>query len=254
MTPEAIWTVFRAEYLDRETPLKLNSVHTSSAAGEKDALDVNVYVDGELTSLHGEGNGPIAAFVSAHQRAARTSSTCGCSTTPSTPCPPAATRSRRRTSSARCATRIYWGVGVDANIVTASLKAVISAVNRAVNRRRVPHSGSLTVKVVPSRWPDRTSIRPPWAATIAETIDRPSPVPWIARSWAVEERKNRSEQAALLLRGMPMPVSVTVSRASPSSVSRDAARSVPPSSVNLIALLSRFVKHPLELDPVAEHA
>ena len=27
--------------------------------------------------------------------------------------------------------RIYWGVGVDANIVTASLKAVISAVNRA---------------------------------------------------------------------------------------------------------------------------
>jgi 2-isopropylmalate synthase len=27
--------------------------------------------------------------------------------------------------------QILWGVGVDANIVTASLKAVISAVNRA---------------------------------------------------------------------------------------------------------------------------
>ena len=27
--------------------------------------------------------------------------------------------------------QVYWGVGVDANIVTASLKAVISAVNRA---------------------------------------------------------------------------------------------------------------------------
>ena len=26
---------------------------------------------------------------------------------------------------------VYWGVGIDANIVTASLKAVISAVNRA---------------------------------------------------------------------------------------------------------------------------
>ena len=65
MTPEAIWTVFCAEYLNRETPLKLNSVHTSSAAGEKDALDVNVYVDGEIQSLHGEGNGPIAAFVTA---------------------------------------------------------------------------------------------------------------------------------------------------------------------------------------------
>ena len=42
--------MFRAEYLDRETPLKLNSVHTSSAAGEKDALYVNVYVDGEIQS------------------------------------------------------------------------------------------------------------------------------------------------------------------------------------------------------------
>ena len=48
MTSDEIWQVFKAEYLDRETPLKLNSVHTSSAAGEKDALDVNVYVDGEL--------------------------------------------------------------------------------------------------------------------------------------------------------------------------------------------------------------
>ena len=65
MTSDEIWQVFKAEYLDRETPLKLNSVHTSSAAGEKDALDVNVYVDGELRTLHGEGNGPIAAFVTA---------------------------------------------------------------------------------------------------------------------------------------------------------------------------------------------
>ncbi|MDX6283169.1 MAG: hypothetical protein QOH03_4240, partial [Kribbellaceae bacterium] len=28
--------------------LRLNSVHTSAAAGEKDQLSVNVYVDGEL--------------------------------------------------------------------------------------------------------------------------------------------------------------------------------------------------------------
>ena len=70
MTPEAIWTAFRAEYLDRETPLRLNSVHTSAAAGEKDQLSVNVYVDGELTTLTGEGNGPIAAFVDGAQQPA----------------------------------------------------------------------------------------------------------------------------------------------------------------------------------------
>src|SRR5207344_1935015 len=65
IVPDEIWAMFRAEYLDRETPLKLNSVHTSSAAGEKDALFVNVYVDGEIQSLEGEGNGPLSAFVAA---------------------------------------------------------------------------------------------------------------------------------------------------------------------------------------------
>src|SRR6478609_95576 len=56
MTPEAIWAFFRSTYLDREAPLELNSVHTSSAAGEKAQLTVNVYVDHELTTLSGEGN------------------------------------------------------------------------------------------------------------------------------------------------------------------------------------------------------
>jgi 2-isopropylmalate synthase len=130
MTPEAIWAVFSSEYLTRETPLRLNSVHTSSAAGEKDALDVNVYVDGELRSLHGEGNGPIAAFVTALNElpqewdvrvldyAEHALSSGG---------------DALAAAYVECSVRdrIYWGVGVDANIVTASLKAVISAVNRA---------------------------------------------------------------------------------------------------------------------------
>ena len=30
--------------------------------------------------------------------------------------------------------RVLWGVGIDTNIVRASLKAVVSAVNRAVGR------------------------------------------------------------------------------------------------------------------------
>ena len=99
------------------------------------ALDVNVYVDGELRELTGEGNGPIAAFVNAINELSSgrdgTASTSGSSTTPSTRCRPAATPSRRRTSSAlRRRDQVLWGVGLDANIVTASLKAVISAVNR----------------------------------------------------------------------------------------------------------------------------
>ena len=129
MSPDEIWQVFRAEYLDRETPLKLNSVHTSSAAGEKDALDVNVYVDGEIRTLHGEGNGPIAAFVTAlngleHDLDVRVLDYAEHALSSGGDAVAAAY--------VECLVRdtIYWGVGIDANIVTASLKAVLSAVNR----------------------------------------------------------------------------------------------------------------------------
>ena len=105
-------------------------MHTSSAAGEKDALFVNVYVDGEIQSLEGEGNGPIAAFVAAINElpqdydvrvldyAEHALSSGG---------------DAIAAAYVECLVRdtIYWGVGIDANIVTASLKAVISAVNRA---------------------------------------------------------------------------------------------------------------------------
>ncbi len=134
MSPDEIWTVFSDEYLHRETPLKLNSVHTSSAAGEKDALTVNVYVDGELQTLEGTGNGPIAAFVNAINEL---------------PGPDGGSRFDVRVldyaehalssggdaiaaAYVECLVgdRVLWGVGLDPNIVTASLKAVISAVNR----------------------------------------------------------------------------------------------------------------------------
>ncbi len=130
MTPDEIWGVFRAEYLDREAPLKLNSVHTSSAAGEKDALFVNVYVDGELQSLEGEGNGPLSAFVAAinelpHNYDVRVLDYAEHALSSGGDAVAAAY--------VECLVRdtVYWGVGIDANIVTASLKAVISAVNRA---------------------------------------------------------------------------------------------------------------------------
>ncbi|MBO9520370.1 MAG: 2-isopropylmalate synthase [Nocardioidaceae bacterium] len=130
MSGEEIWTTFQGEYLNKTAPLTLNSVHTSSAAGEKDQLTVNVYVDGEPHELQGTGNGPIAAFVDAingleqdfdvrvldyHEHALSSGG------------------DAIAAAYVECAVRgeILWGVGLDANIVTASLKAVISAVNRA---------------------------------------------------------------------------------------------------------------------------
>ncbi len=133
MSAAAIWDCFQHEYLTRRTPLELNSVHTSSAAGEKDQLAVNVYVDGEIRELQGSGNGPLSAFVDAingldetglgrfdvrvldyHEHALSSGG------------------DAIAAAYVECAVgeEVRWGVGLDANIVTASLKAVISAVNR----------------------------------------------------------------------------------------------------------------------------
>jgi 2-isopropylmalate synthase len=142
MSPAQIWQAFRAEYLDREAPLRLNSVHTSSAAGEKDALTVNVYVDGELRTLAGSGNGPIAAFLNALDELATDEQLKGTPVFSRIEDVRLLDYHEHALSSGGDAIaaayvemavgdQILWGVGLDPNIVTASLRAVISAVNRA---------------------------------------------------------------------------------------------------------------------------
>jgi 2-isopropylmalate synthase len=112
-------------------------VHTSSAAGEKDRLDVNVYVDGEIRSLSGEGNGPIAAFVDAINAVERPGGSFDVRVLDYAEHALSAGGDAIAAAYVECAitdgdgdTAVLWGVGLDANIVTASLKAVISAVNR----------------------------------------------------------------------------------------------------------------------------
>ena len=128
VSPAQMWEIFESEYLDRRTPVALNSHHTSSAEGEDDELAVNVFLDGEKRALRGRGNGPIAAFVDAlgsvgHDVRVLDYAEHALS----------AGGDARAAAYVECAIgeRILWGVGVDANIVTASLKAVVSAVNRA---------------------------------------------------------------------------------------------------------------------------
>ncbi|MCZ4499371.1 MAG: leuA 2 [Marmoricola sp.] len=130
MTPDAIWTTFTDEYLNRESPLRLDSVQSSSAAGEKDRLVAGVVVAGEPLELTGSGNGPIAAFVEAINALPQEWDVRVLDYNEH-----ALSEGGDALAAAyvECAVRgqILWGVGVDANIVTASLKAVVSAVNRA---------------------------------------------------------------------------------------------------------------------------
>jgi 2-isopropylmalate synthase len=124
--------MFSTAYLSEQGRIRLNSHHTSSAAGALDTLSVNVVVDGETVTLEGKGNGPIAAFTDAlsnigvdvrvldyHEHAM------------------SAGGDARAAAFLECAVatpdgqnKVHWGVGIDANIVTASLKAVVSAINR----------------------------------------------------------------------------------------------------------------------------
>ena len=137
LSADQIWRIFSSEYLTAEQPLRLDSVHTSSAAGEKDALTVDVFVEGEQRTLEGTGNGPIAAFVDALNGlpqgwdvrvldyAEHALSAGGDAV--------AAAYVECAVTTGEGETAVLWGVGIDANIVTASLKAVVSAVNRSAS-------------------------------------------------------------------------------------------------------------------------
>jgi 2-isopropylmalate synthase len=132
VSPEQIWEIFRDEYLPNPDAawgrIALRSHHTSSVEGEKDHLDVAVVLDGAEVQLAGSGNGPIAAFVQAL-------STVGIDVRVLDYAEHALSAGGDAKAAAylECAVgdRVLWGVGVDPNIMTASLKALVSAVNRA---------------------------------------------------------------------------------------------------------------------------
>jgi 2-isopropylmalate synthase len=128
VSPDAIWQIFNEEYLSQEGPLALNSVHTSSTQGQHDALTVNIYDRGIRQTLTGEGNGPIAAFVNAIQGQ-------GYNIKFLDYAEHALSAGGDATAAAyvecEAGDDVYWGVGIDANIVSASLKAIISAINRS---------------------------------------------------------------------------------------------------------------------------
>jgi 2-isopropylmalate synthase len=127
VSPSDMWKIFETEYLAPSSPLALLAHHTSAAIDEKDALSVEVRFDGETRMLEGSGNGPIAAFVDALgsigvdvrvlDYAEHALSAGG---------------DARAAAYLECVVGddVLWGVGFDPNIVTASLKAVVSAVNR----------------------------------------------------------------------------------------------------------------------------
>ena len=129
VSPKAMRDAFESEYLDRVTPLKLIRHRVTSDGEGTDEIVATVRVENDLHEISGSGNGPIAAFVDAlagigfdvrvldyHEHAM------------------SAGDDARAAAYVECAVEdnVLWGVGVDSSIVSASLKAVVSAVNRAL--------------------------------------------------------------------------------------------------------------------------
>jgi 2-isopropylmalate synthase len=128
VSPQQIWDIFAEHYLDRRTPVRVLRHQLSDDEGH-DEICASVMVEGEEHQISGSGNGPIAAFVDAlaalgfdvrvldyfeHAMSAGDNAAAA--------------------AYVECTVneQVLWGVGVSGSIVTASLNAVVSAVNRTL--------------------------------------------------------------------------------------------------------------------------
>jgi len=133
ITAEQLWHVFEDEYLPTETAawgrFRLKGMSQHSVMGEDVQLTVKMTDRGEAIELSGTGNGPIAAFchilqgygvdvrvLDFHEHALSSGGDA----------------SAAAYLECEIAGEVFWGVGIDPNTTTASLKAVVSAINRAI--------------------------------------------------------------------------------------------------------------------------
>ena len=131
IAPARIWELFQTTYLRHDAPLRLVSASTSTggdAPEQRDRVEAVVEWQGQRRTVHGEGNGPIAAFVHALQGLdldVRVLDYAEHAT--------GAGEEAQAASYLEVAVggRVLWGCGVHPSIVTSSLRAIVSAVDRA---------------------------------------------------------------------------------------------------------------------------
>ncbi len=130
VTAAELKSMFWKEYIERETPFSLHHFHADGVDGVF-TCRCSLMSNGQERGIRGTGNGPIAAFVDALVKDA------------GAPAFEVATYREQSLSAGTEASalayiqirladgRQVWGAGVDTNIELASIKAVVSAVNRA---------------------------------------------------------------------------------------------------------------------------
>lgn len=126
MTSTELWQLFEREYLQAISPLKYCSHHLTETDSDRQQITASLLINEQPALLNGHGNGPIDAFLNAlnlniqihhyEERAMSHGSDASA----------IAYVELTKTDSPRA----LYGVGIHANIVTASLLAVLSGINR----------------------------------------------------------------------------------------------------------------------------
>jgi 2-isopropylmalate synthase len=120
--------MFWKEYVERMTPWSLNTFETESKNGVV-KCDAKLMRDGKLVAFKGEGNGPLAALVHGFTQVGVSKfEITNYSEHAMSSGETAAAISYIQIKTADGKTR--WGAGVDTNIELASVRAVLSALNR----------------------------------------------------------------------------------------------------------------------------
>jgi 2-isopropylmalate synthase len=133
ISPQEIFEAFKAEYFDRDTPLQLLDFHEDMNEDRTVRCVAEVVMHGQPRMLRGKGNGPIDAFVHALLEAGiKPFEILSYSE-----------HSLGKGADSRAVSYIQvktaggfngYGAGIDTNIEIASIKAVVSALNRAAAR------------------------------------------------------------------------------------------------------------------------
>ncbi|PJO22698.1 2-isopropylmalate synthase [Burkholderia glumae AU6208] len=124
-----IWALFESEYVANHAPLRYLG-HELSERGGRETIVLSAEIHGERRELRGEGNGPLDALMNALRTPLRIQH-----------------YEERALSQGADAKAVAiaelagegvpgsaFGVGIDANLTTASIRAVISGINRAYAR------------------------------------------------------------------------------------------------------------------------
>ncbi|TLS19372.1 MAG: 2-isopropylmalate synthase [Betaproteobacteria bacterium] len=130
LTAADIWQLFCRTYLEPVAPVHYREHHLFEH-GSAQGIRLSVDIDGTAHLLSGEGNGPIDAAIHALRGAGMQVQVRSYEERSMAPSQDGGEARACAFVEMACDGREFYGVGIDGNIVTASLKAIVSGLNRS---------------------------------------------------------------------------------------------------------------------------